>query len=159
MKKAFFCFALINLALVAYSQELLVSVSNFIATTSGYSEEDLRTITELFAGFLLETGEVRVVTSASQNDAILKEQDFHREGLVAQSEIKELGKFLGAQAVITGELSKLGSRNILNLFISDVETRIRLSTAQRTFESVDDFYDLLPSLANDIVTRLKRLRK
>ena len=63
-----------NLSLAAYSQQLMVAVTDFTAR-SGYSSEELENITELFAGFLREVGGVRVVTR-SQWEFILKGHDF-----------------------------------------------------------------------------------
>jgi len=147
MKKLVLCIVLLNVALIGYSQQLLVAVTDFTAR-SGYSEEELENITELFAGFIRETG-IRVVTR-SQWEAILKEHSFQRDGLVAQTEIRQLGIALGAQAVITGTMMKLGSNNILNMSLLDVESGEMLSTARRTFNNLDEFLDLLPALANDI---------
>jgi TolB-like protein len=148
MKKLFFFLITLNIAFIGYSQNLLVAVTDFTAR-SGFSEEELENITELFAGFLRENGGVRVVTR-SQWEAILKEHSFQRGGLVAQTEIRELGKALGAQAVITGTMMKLGNNNILNMSLLDVESGEMLSTARSTFENLDQFLDLLPALANDI---------
>jgi len=121
MKRVFFLFAIINMAIVGYSQNLIVAVQDFTAR-SGYSDENLESITELFAGILLETGKVRVLTrNSSQWQAILKEHGFQRDsGLVDPSEIRQLGRALGAKAVVAGTIGTLGGTNFLNTSILDV---------------------------------------
>jgi TolB-like protein len=136
------------MALIGYSQNLTVAVDNFTAR-SGYSEAELGNITELFAGFLLETRQFRVLTR-SQWGAILKEQNFQLSGFVADEEIRKLGAALGASAVITGSLMKLGNSNILNISLLNVESGEMQSAARRTFESLDDLLDLMPALSADI---------
>ena len=156
MKKLVLCIFFLNLALLGYSQQLLVAVTDFTAG-SGYSgnEEELKSITELFAGILRETGKIRVLTR-SQWEAILKEHRFQRDGLVAQTEIRQLGIALGAKAVVTGSMMKLGSTNILNTSLLDVESGEMLSTARKTYKDLDEFIDaVLPSLARDIVKLLE----
>jgi hypothetical protein len=153
MKKVVFFVVVFNMVLIGYTQELLVAVSNFTAR-SGYSNEELENITELFAGILRETGEVRVLTR-SQWGAILEEHEFQRGGLVDDNNIIDIGHALGATAVVTGTLIKLGNNNILNLSLLDVYSGEMLSTARRTFDSLDVFLDLLPTLASDIVKLLK----
>jgi TolB-like protein len=149
------------MALAVYTQQLFVTVDDFTAATSGYSEEDLKTITELFTGFLLETGKVRVLTrNSSQLQSIQKEHDFERDsGLVAQTEIRRMGEALGADATIKGELRKLGSENIIIISLTDNVSNEMLAPARKTYKSLDDFLDLLPSLANGIVTTLMNIGK
>jgi TolB-like protein len=156
MKKAIFCFALLIIALIGYTQQLVVAVADFTAV-SGYTEEELANTTELFAGFLFETGKVRVLTTrnSSQWQFILKEHDFQRSGLVDPSEIRELGRALGAQAIVIGKLMKLGSNNILNMSLNDVVSGEILSSDRKTFKDLDEFIDVvLPGLASDIVKKL-----
>jgi len=157
MKKLVLCIIFLNIVLIAYSQQLLVAVTDFTAG-SGYSgnEEELKSITELFAGILRETGKIRVLTR-SQWESILKEHSFQRGGLVAQTEIRQLGIALGAKAVVTGAMMKLGSTNILNTSLLDVESGEMLSTARKTYKDLDEFIDVvLPSLAKDIVKLLEK---
>jgi TolB-like protein len=156
MKKLFFSFVLLNMALAVYTQELVVAVADFSAV-SGYTEEELANTTELFAGFLFETGKVRVLTTrnSSQWQSIRKEHDFQRSGLVDPSEIRELGRALGAQAIIIGKLMKLGNNNILNMSLNDVVSGEMLSSDRKTFKDLDEFIDVvLPGLASDIVKKL-----
>jgi len=156
MKKVFLLIAIFNTAIVAYSQNLIVAVQDFTAR-SGYSDEDLESITELFAGILLETGKVRVLTrNSSQWQSMLKEHSFQRNsGLVDPAEIRQLGRALGAKAVVTGTLGTLGSTNFLNTSILDVVSGEMLSTARKTFKDLDEFIDVvLPGLASDIVKLL-----
>jgi TolB-like protein len=152
MKKAVLILCLLNIAVLGHSQDFTVAVTDFTAR-SGYSEEELENITELFAGFLLETKQVRVLTR-SQWGAILKEYEFQFSGYVADSEIRRLGEALGAQAVITGTMMKLGGNNILNLSLLDIESGEMLSAARKTFASLDEFLDLLPALAQDVINLL-----
>jgi len=156
MKKLFLCIVFLNFVFIAYSQQLLVAVTDFSAG-SGYSgnEDELKSITELFAGILRETGKIRVLTR-SQWESILKEHSFQRGGLVAQTEIRQLGIALGAKAVVTGSMMKLGNTNILNTSLLDVESGEMLSTARKTYKDLDEFIDVvLPSLAKDIVKLLE----
>jgi TolB-like protein len=136
------------------TQELVVAVAEF-TSNSDYSPNELSDITELFTGFLQEFGKVRVVTRSKWKE-ILGEHDFQRNGLVAKAEIKRLGVALGAQAIITGTLMKLGNTQILNLSLLDVESGEILAPARSTFTSLDEFIVLLPALATDIAKRLKK---
>jgi len=155
VKKNVLFILLLNICFLGYSQQLMVAVTDFTAS-SGYSKSDLDNTTELFAGIFMEVGGVRVVTR-NQWRAILGEHEFQRSsGLVARGEIKELGKALGAQAVVTGTLMKLGNTNILNLSLLDVESGEMLSTARKSYESLDEFLSLLPALAADMSKLLKK---
>jgi len=155
MKKKLLCAVIfINLAIFTWAQNITVAVDNFSAR-SGYSADELSDITELFAGYMSEYGRVKVVTR-SQWEAILREHSFQRDGLVAHTEIRELGKALGAQAVVTGTMMKLGRNNILNISLLDIESGEMLSTARKTFENLDQFLELLPALANDLAKLLKK---
>jgi TolB-like protein len=149
LKRVAMLFVVLNFAFVGYTQELLVAVTDFTAK-SGYSEEELENVTELFAGILRETKKVKVLTR-SQWTAILKEHTFQRGGLVADTEIRKLGEALSANAVITGNLMKLGNSNILNLSLLDVESGELLSTARKTFGSLDELLKLLPALVSDMI--------
>jgi TolB-like protein len=154
MKNKIFLAILLNLAVAGWPQELVVAVTDFTAR-SGYTDDELSDITELFAGFLRDTGAVRVVTR-SQWEAILGEHRFQRGGLVSETEVRQLGQALGAQAVITGTLMRLGNNNVLNLSLLNIETGEMISAARSSFNSLDEFLNLLPSLARDIVKLLEK---
>jgi len=153
MKKVFLALYLFNIAITGYSQNLTVAVTDFTAR-SGYSEAELGNITELFSGFLLETKKFKVLTR-SQFGAILKEFDFQFNGYVADTEMRQLGKALGASAVITGTLMKLGNSNILNISLLNVESGEMQSAARRTFNNIDELLDLMPALSTDIAKMLE----
>ncbi|MDR0643347.1 MAG: hypothetical protein LBG05_00335 [Treponema sp.] len=154
MKKKLLLTAVLNLAVLGWAQNITVAVTDFTAR-SGYSGDELADMTELFAGIMREYGGVRVLTR-SQWEAILKEHTFQRGSLVDPKEIRQLGEALGAQAVVTGTLMKLGNANILNMSLLDVVSGEMLSTARRTFESLDQFMDLLPALATDMAKLLRK---
>jgi TolB-like protein len=153
MKKILFAIFL-NLSVIGWAQDFIVAVAEF-TSSSDYSAEDLLYITELFTGDLQLYGKLRVVTR-SKWDEILDEHIFQRDGLVAKAEIKRLGMALGAQAIFTGTLMKLGNTEVLNLSVQDVETGEILATARSTFTSLDEFMVLLPALATDIAKRLRK---
>jgi len=152
MKKVFLALYLLNMAITGYSQNITIAVNDFTAR-SGYTEAELGNITELFAGFLLETKKFRVLTR-NQWDAILKEYNFQFSGYVADAEIRQIGKALGASAVITGTLMKLGNSNILNISLLNVESGEMQSAARKTFNNLDELLGLMPALSDDITKML-----
>jgi TolB-like protein len=156
MKKTIFCFVLFIMALAGYTQELLVSVRDFTAK-SGFSEDELEYITKNFVGILALTGEVIVVNWRLEGkDVIMDASEQRKQGLIDLDKVMKLGTGVGAKAIITGELMKLGSNNYINMSLLDAESGIMLSSTRRTYKDLDDFLDLLPSLANDIVKLLRR---
>jgi len=68
-----------------------------------------------------------------QIDKILKEQNFQYSGLVDDRTAAQIGKFLGAQVIIIGDISGSGSTRRLVFRGLDVETAKIVAIAQERF--------------------------
>lgn len=94
----------------------------------GLSSVESRIITSRLRTDLVNTQKFVVIERAKMND-ILQEQGFQLSGCTSDECVIEAGKILGVQAIVAGELGKLGDMYTLSIRLVDVETGTVLSTA------------------------------
>jgi TolB-like protein len=98
----------------------------------GVSSKDTETaafITEELQHRLVEANKFKIVDRKSL-DAIYSERDFQYSGDVDDDSMVSMGKMLGANVVIVGDISGSGSTRRLNLKALDVQTGELLVTAR-----------------------------
>ena len=68
----------------------------------------------------------------SQLDIIRQEQDIQLSGIVADNEIISIGKFAGANLIITGSIDGSGATRRLRIRVLDIETaRVIIAASER----------------------------
>lgn len=112
------------LALYAFAQDegMTLAISDFENNTNVFSHEMLgQTVPEMLKTELAQLGDI-VVLERSKIDAVLSEQALGQTGIIAPEAAQKVGKLLGAEFVLTGELSTTGSRFRIDTHIVRVET-------------------------------------
>jgi len=85
-----------NIAVVAFNHDR-VGLASKIETNLG--------------SFRIENQPFFTVVNRSNIDQVIREQKFHSSGLVNTKDIVDVGKLLGAQALISGDVSRLASND------------------------------------------------
>ena len=102
--------------LPAKTEVALVSVSSSSAAFSGYVLDGLEAA-------LVGSGKL-VVVDRSNLDKVREEQGFHLSGEVSDASAKSIGKMVGAGAIVTGNLTSIGTLYRLTLKSIDVERAV-----------------------------------
>ena len=129
----------------------------------GISESDAQALTDRLRFELHASGNFQVIERALMEE-ILKEQGFQQTGCVSNECVVEVGKLLGAQNMVGGSLSKVGSTFSVSVRLVSVETGEVLGFAQKDFTGEIDYLltngmaivvrDLITSLGADQLRRL-----
>jgi len=122
----------------------VISVMDF--TTEEVSAAAASSIVDLFSAALLKTGGFTVIDSA-QRDSILKEMEFSMSGCADESCMLEIGRMLAAEAIVTGHLSKIGSRFVLSVKMLDTESGMTLGALDGAFSDLDRLVEAIPLLS------------
>jgi len=102
-----------------------------ISATARINERDAEFIREELTSMLANSGHT-VVARGRTLDAIQREFEFQMSGAVSDDSWVSIGNFLGANVVITGDITGEGERRTLRLRALDVRTgRILASPAER----------------------------
>jgi len=149
MKNKMFFIILFNIALLGWTQNLIIAVVPFEVKT-GYAAGEAEGITELFTSYLVEMSGLDIVTR-TQFDKVLAEQNLQMSGFTSEEDYARLGIALNAKAVTTGSITKLGSRSILLISLIDVETAKIIAASRTQFNDLDELLDKMPYLAKDLV--------
>ncbi len=146
MKKTIFIlvFSLL-LVLSAFSQgKPIITVLDF--TANGIAESDANAIVSFLTSSVFETNRFRVIDKA-QRDNILMELEFSVSGCADESCQLEIGKLLAAEYIIVGDVSRVGTRYILNAKMIETESSQTINTARGLFADMDELLDNIDSLA------------
>ena len=120
MKCLFIIFALILTPSNIFSQET-VAVLDFDGI--GVSQEEARALSNRFGSEFLDiAGNKYTLVERQSMGEILKEQGLQQSGCVSSECAVEVGAALGAQFIIIGSISKVGSIFSVNARMLDVET-------------------------------------
>lgn len=121
----------------------IITILDF--TTEGVSENEMKTVISLLSSSLFQMGSFTVI-DVGQRENILKEIEFSAGGCSDDSCMLEIGMLLSAEMIVTGSLSRIGSRYILSSKLLDTETGKTLGTADGIYNDldmmVDDLFDI-----------------
>ncbi len=108
-----------------------IAVVNF-ENTSNLSEFDYlkKTISEYINTYLLTTGRIKIVEREQLEKSSLRELNLSLTDIVDATTAAKLGKIEGAEAVVIGSFSKIGSTVVINARLIDVETSEGITAVQ-----------------------------
>jgi tetratricopeptide (TPR) repeat protein len=93
---------------------------------------------------------------ASIANAINQEPRFQQDGLTNTETVKELGKRLGAEYVLSGSIVAVGQRKLLLISIIQVEYLQQVAGVYREYEQIEDVDAFLPDMARQIGEAVQR---
>lgn len=134
-------------------KELTVAVVDF-ANTKKDPELDylIKGIPESLITYLGKRGEVRIV-ERSRMEAALEEMKLGMSGIVDKQTAVEVGKAVGATAVMVGSFLQIGDRIRINTRLIDVGTS-KIMAAEQTLGRVDEIFELMDQTAEGMWAKL-----
>ena len=117
--------------------------------TEAVSETEMNAIVEFLSAELFNTDKF-IVIDVSQRQTILEEMEFSMSGCTDDSCALEIGKMLSAELIVTGNLSKVGSRYLMSVKMLQTETSRTMGTANGKFADLDELIDGLEVIAYDL---------
>jgi WD40 repeat protein len=117
-----------------------------LAGAGGVGPDAATVLGDTVRAALLKTGRVTLIDRANTNK-ILAEQRFQMSGAVSPESAVSLGRLLGAKALASGTVSKLGEVYTVSLTLTDVETGHVLGTAQEQARCGEEDLFLVASTA------------
>lgn len=152
MKKLAMILALLFAAIGCFAQKTQkrMAVATFDITGGAVTSEEADAITELYISELVGTGKVTVVDRANF-DKIVKEMKFQSSDWSDKDKTAALGSAINANIIARGQVIKLGSKLYLSTTVIDARTAAILTSARKQFNNIDDIFNLLPSLASELM--------
>lgn len=132
-----------------------MAVATFDVASNAVTKEDAEAITELYISELVNTGKVTVVDRANF-DKLLKEQKFQASDWSDKEKTAKLGEAANAEVIARGQILKLGSKLYLSATAVDVNTAVILSSSRKPFNNIDEIFNLLAPLAQEVVKGVSR---
>ena len=157
MPKSLVLAILMHVQVCAYAQmnRTTVAVIEF-QNTGGLAPNEVATLSNRFRGILVKTQAYDVVERERMNE-ILQAQDFNISDACNTAECAvQVGQLLGVQAMIAGDIGKLGETYTIDLRLIDVETSKIIVTETRDYQGK---IDGLLGVMEDIAGAFARLRK
>ena len=149
-RKIFFSIVFLSIVLlssVSSQEKETLAVLDF--KTEAVSETEMNAIVEFLSAELFNTDKF-IVIDVSQRQTILEEMEFSMSGCTDDSCALEIGKMLSAELIVTGNLSKVGSRYLMSVKMLQTETSRTMGTANGKFGDLDELIDGLEEIAFDL---------
>ncbi len=145
-------FAIIGLflfggSLWAQQKKTTIAVLEF-QRTGGLEASEAATLTNRFRGLLVQTEAFEVIERDKMGE-ILKEQDFTMSDQCNSAECAvQIGQLLGVQAMIAGDIGKLGQTWTIDVRMIDVSTGKILKTQNEDFKGeIDGLLQMMKKIA------------
>ena len=148
-KAAVLCVLLMLIVLLPVTAQEAETLAVLDFTTEAVSEIEMKAIVEFLSAELFKTGKYTVI-DVSQRETILKEMEFSMSGCSDDSCALEIGKMLSAELIVTGNLSKVGTRYLMSVKMLETETSKTMGTANGKFNDLDELIDGLEVIAYDL---------
>ncbi len=128
------------------AQNLTLAISDFVNNTQTYALENR--VPELLKTELSILGGITVV-QRSKIDAVLREQALGQTGVIGTDHAQRVGKLLGAEFVLTGEINRNAGRIRIDVHMTHAETG-EVFAEKVTAPSVSSIDPMLGVLAHNI---------
>jgi hypothetical protein len=145
-KKMLLCLCVLICAAAAAKDNL--AVLPFTGGTAGDGE----TIAELFS-FNRELDQFfSIIPRTSISQAVAKEQKFQMSaGMTDPDTIAAIGKQLGANYVVAGNIAKLGNLNLLIISILKIDELRQIAGDVQTYNKIEEIQSKLPGMVRNII--------
>ncbi len=137
-------------------KKMNVAVLEFQRTGS-VTQDDALTLTNRFRGILVETNAFEVVEREKMKD-ILKEQDFVLSDACNNTECAvQVGQLLGVEAMIAGDIGKVGLTYTIDLRLIDVRTGSIIQAKRQDHKGeIDGLLDVMSVIAQGFAAAQKQ---
>ncbi|MBN2051273.1 MAG: hypothetical protein JW760_12545, partial [Spirochaetales bacterium] len=125
----------------------LITVLDF--TVSEVSQAEMKSVIGLLSSALFKTNCFTVI-DVSQRETVLKELEFSLSGCTDESCMLEVGKMLAAEAIVLGNISRVGSKYVFSAKMLETETARTLSTADGIFDNLDALLAGIAGVAGEL---------
>jgi TolB-like protein len=152
MKILIFVIAFLLAADITAAQEkkMTVAVLEF-QTSGGLEKSEVSALSNRFRGILVKTRSFEVIEREKMNE-VLKAQDFNMSDACNTAECAvQVGQLLGVEAMIAGDLGKIGDTYTIDLRLISVESGKILQTQTQDYQGkVDGLLAVMQTMANAI---------
>ena len=136
------------------SAQLSVAVLDFDGI--GISKDEARALSSRFGTeFMGVSKGVYKAVERNQMSQILEEQGFQNTGIVSSDDAVKLGEALGADFIVTGSISKVGSLFSINARLLDVKTAEIVQSI--SYDHMGDIVDLMTKGIKESASKLMAL--
>jgi hypothetical protein len=137
-------------------EELAVKYTLAILPFTGGDSEDGETIAELFSFDPTLNKVFAPISRTSINRAIGSEQKFQMDaGMTDPDTIIAIGKQLGAQYIVAGNITSLGQLKLLVISIIRIDKLQQVAGAIQTYIDIEEIQGRLPEMAKTIVQAVR----
>ncbi len=143
--------SLISPSFQAFSQETPILAVTDISIDKRIESELAIPLTERIREIFVNSNQYKVIDRNTIN-LVIEEQKFQLSDLVDAERTVKIGKLLGAQFIVTGNLTKIENLNTMSLRIIDVETGVIVSQVSGEIDGgLNELLNLTEMLGNKIV--------
>ncbi len=131
---------IILLTIISFSFCSKLNIAVIELDADGVTTGEARTITSKLRNELIKTGNFEVIERGKMNE-ILKEQGFQNTGCTSQECVVEMGRLIGVNKIIAGDIGKVGKLHIINLRIINVATgKVEKAVEEITRNGLEEVY-------------------
>ena len=135
----------------SFSQETPILAVTDISVDKRIESELSLPLTDRIREIFVNSNQYQVI-DRNTIDLVIEEQKFQLSDLVDAERTVKIGKLLGAQFIVTGNLTKIENLNTMSLRIIDVETGVIVSQVSGEIDGgLNDLLELTEMLGNKIV--------
>jgi TolB-like protein len=137
-------------------EELAIKYTLAILPFTGGDSEDGETIAELFSFNSTLNKVFAPMPRTSINRAISSEQKFQMDtGMTDPDTIIAIGKQLGAQYIVAGNITSLGNNKLLVISIIRIDRLQQVAGAIQTYTNIEEIQGKLPVMATSIARAVR----
>jgi len=117
------------------------------------TEQEAVVVTNLFRNELIRSGRADIA-DRSNMDRILAEMQFQMSDWANPTKIKQVGKMVGADYLVTGKLDMLGNNFQVIVQMLDIETARAINSSRISLRNLEEFDTKVKQFADDFIQKL-----
>jgi len=133
-----------------YPKKIVLGIVNFKNNSSHKKWDYLeKAIPEILSSELSSCGHVNIV-ERNQIEKLLNELKLNSAGFYGETKVREFGNLIGANVLILGSITNLGSKIVISARIVNVETGEVLSGVSKIGENINQLEKTVKEIGEEI---------
>ena len=130
------------------SKKPVVAIATFEA--KDVEDDDIKFVMHSFTTEFIKLG-VATVVDRKNFDKIMSEQSFQISDWADKNKVADLGKALGADLLVVGQVMRRNSSFFLTVKILDMKTTTIVVAHLDKVKSIDDFFEKMPEFCKQLI--------
>jgi TolB-like protein len=124
-----------------------LAVLPLVISDPAVQQDEAELLAQILATEIANSHKYAVFPRTRTIETVMTERDIQRSGMTDRESMAAIGKATNARYVLAGSISKLGSMNLFNIAILEIESAEQIAAAYKEYRNLEDGIEIMGELS------------